>query len=444
MTNILKDAQKFAGLNLELLLNNVDIGVVVHNWDTKIRYANPAALRLLRLSFEQIIGKDAWDPQWTIIDEGHRRLDVEEYPVSRVIKTGQPIKNEILGLVDGSTEEVTWLLVSAYYEKTDGEEAFIIATFNDITETRHIFSFQKIVEHTDNIVLITESKNIEGPNGPSIIYVNPAFEQSTGYSSEEVIGKTPRILQGPDTDKRALARIKQALKQQKPIEETILNYQKDGTPYWLELKIFPLLDNDQKVTHFAAIQRDVTENKVMFEQLKAANEKLEQLAFIDPLTEISNRRMFEESAVGLVQSAQRRGEMIGVGIIDIDNFKSINDNYGHGVGDKVIRAFAQCLTQSFRRGDIYCRYGGEEFAFMASASSEKSLRQMHDRLLNNIRSLSVKTEKTVLNNITASIGIRIVKAQPDTDSDEALKLADKALYEAKHSGKDQVCYFEPD
>ncbi len=442
MTNILKDAQKFSGLNLESLLNNIDIGVVVHNWDTKIRYANPAALKLLRLTFDQIVGKDAWDPQWTIIDEGHRRLSVEDYPVSRVIKSGQPIKNEILGLVDGSTDEVTWLLVSAYYEKKNGDDAYIIVTFTDITETRHIFSFQKIVEHTDDIVIITESKNIEAPNGPSIIYVNPAFEQSTGYTSEEVLGKTPRILQGPETDKQALKRIKQALKQEKPVEETILNYQKDGTPYWLELKIFPLLDKNKKVTHFAAIQRDVTEKKTMFEQLKTANEKLEQLAFVDPLTEISNRRMFEESAVGLIQSAQRRGEVIGVGMIDIDNFKSINDNYGHGVGDEVIRCFAQCLTQSFRRGDICCRYGGEEFAFIASASTEASLHQLHERLLSNIRGLIVKTEKVSLSNITASIGISVLKAEPNTDTDTALKQADRALYKAKHSGKDQICYFQ--
>ncbi|MFV1872487.1 MAG: PAS domain-containing protein [Oleiphilus sp.] len=309
-------------LNLLKFLESAHIGIVIHRWDTSIVYANPTALELLRLSYKQIIGKDAKDPQWNIIDEDHQRLKVDEYPVNKAKNNPEPLRNEVVGLVDSSSPTITWLMVNAYTEyESENDEGFIVVTFNDISDEKKQFSFAKLMENTQDIVIVTEAENIDAPLGPRIIYVNTAFEKTTGYSVDEVIGETPRILQGSMTDKSALHRIRQAMLNKKSITETVLNYTKLGVPYWLEMNIFPLLNNYGDVTHFAAIERDVTKQRFYQDQLekrnqdlkdvkenleslveertkklRVLNDKLGRMAFYDQLTEIPNRRYFMEQA----------------------------------------------------------------------------------------------------------------------------------------------------
>ena len=460
-------SSEFANLNLKTLLEHAQFGVVIHRWDTSVVYANPTALQLLRLSYEQIIGKDSFDPQWNFLDDAGKKLLVEDYPVNKVKRTRGRVSNEIIGVIDSSREDVSWFMVNAYFEgdKNDDNNQFIIITFNDISDSKQLFSFRNIVENTQDIVVVTEADNIHYPTGPKIVYVNQAFEKLTGYRQEEVLGDTPRVLQGTLTDDAAKSRIHQALEQKKAITETLLNYDAKGRPYWIEMNIIPLENKYGEITHFAAIERDISEHKFQQEQLEKRNQdlkalkrdlekiiqdrtielqkakaQLEKIAFFDPLTNIPNRRFFIDQANKLIKSCNRRGTMIAFGILDLDDFKSLNDNYGHDIGDAVLVKLADLLANFFRTDDAYCRFGGEEFAFAVAINQQDDALVLAQRLINVIREIRVDSGINGLLAITASLGIKAMLPEQDTDLEKELKQADIAMYQAKKLGKDKF-YF---
>jgi len=134
--------------------------------------------------------------------------------------------------------------------------------------------FAKVIAETNDVVIISETEPLELP-GPRIVFVNESFERVTGYTREEAIGNTPRMLQGPQPDRAPLDRIHRALKQWQPVRAEVLNYTKDGRDFWADLMIFPIADESGWFTHWASIQRDITENKQMFLDLVKAKEGAE-------------------------------------------------------------------------------------------------------------------------------------------------------------------------
>ncbi len=154
--------------------------------------------------------------------------------------------------------------------------------FRDITEeqarTEQLRLLEAAVSQQSDMLMITEAVPIDGPEGPRIVYVNDAFTRRSGYSRDEVIGATPRLLQGPRTDRAALDRIKAALRAQVPVREEVVNYTKQGDPYWLEIDIVPLTDEAGEPTHFVAVERDVTERRLMEEATRLSNERFHLVA----------------------------------------------------------------------------------------------------------------------------------------------------------------------
>ncbi|MGC1394724.1 MAG: PAS domain S-box protein, partial [Coleofasciculaceae cyanobacterium] len=119
---------------------------------------------------------------------------------------------------------------------------------------------ESAVENTQDGILITEAKHVDAP-GPELLYVNQAFTRITGYDLDEVIGRTPRLLQGPKTDRSQLDKIKTAIQEQKPVQVELLNYRKNGSEFWVELNIVPIASKSGQVTHWVALQREITERK---------------------------------------------------------------------------------------------------------------------------------------------------------------------------------------
>lgn len=450
-------------LNLKSLLEHAHIAVVIHRLDTSIVYANPTALKLLRLGYDQLIGRDAHDPEWYFIDEYHQRVPIRSYPVNLVLERREPLVNEVIGRFTPETNEVSWFLVNAYFEgEPSDEDGFIVVTFNEISARRHLFSYRDIIENTRDVVIVTDAESIEPPFGPQIVFVNRAFEDLTGYSSKEAIGQTPRILQGRGTDPECCKRIREALEKNEPVRETILNYSKEGKPYWLDLDIFPLMNDFGKVTHFAAIERDVTDQIFYSDQLEKRNTDLKQLkdsleklvaertqelrntnfnlqrlAHYDELTGIPNRRNFKEQASRHCQVAKRYDRWIAVAMIDIDRFKDINDRYGHDVGDQVLVETGRRFKAFFRVEDIYGRVGGEEFAVVLHTEGPEASVGVCKRLVDLFSGNPVSTGELEIN-VTVSVGLHAGKPSADYNLDKAMKEADKQLYVAKKNGRNRV------
>jgi len=282
----------------------------------------------------------------------------------------------------------------------------------------------ELIEASNDAVVITTSGDLDRP-GPNIIYANRAFSRISGYTKQEVIGKTPRILQGPGTCKRALGRIGTALRSGQECQEELLNYSKDGTPYWLDIHIVPLRDETGAIRDFGAIERDVTAKRSMIEHL-------ERLALEDVLTGIGNRAALEKHLESLAQTAGAPAETPCMLLFDLDGFKEINDTLGHLAGDEILRHFAGYVACKLRRDDFMARLGGDEFVAILLGYSSDEAFLFAEEVVSNLASMKVSGA----NRIGVSVGMTFF--QPGDEMASVIAGADTALYRAKDAGKGTV------
>jgi len=284
-------------------------------------------------------------------------------------------------------------------------------------------------------ILIADAQQPDMP----ITYVNPAFEIQTGYSQAEVLGRNCRFLHGTQRDQPGLDELRSALKEGRSCEVILQNFKKDGTMFWNQLHIAPVRNDAGTITHFIGAQKDIS-NQV------AANARIDQLAFYDPLTDLPNRRLFLDRLGNCVSVAQRKNVFGAVVFIDLDNFKNLNDAEGHEIGDDLLREMAQRLRQTLRQEDTVGRWGGDEFVLLLPALSDNSDISAHMVQIAIARIQKAICEPVVLgtlqHHIGASIGVTLFPKGVESASD-LLKQADTAMYRAKAAGRNSVCYFEP-
>lgn len=189
----------------------------------------------------------------------------------------------------------------------------------------------------DSIIITTNDFN---PPGPYIVYVNPGFTRMTGYSFEEAIGKTPRILQGPKTDQSVLKNIKKSLDGGKVFFGQAINYRKDGTEFWNEWHIEPIKDENGHITYYIAIQRDITERKKSEEAIAQKNLALKEiLAQIEIEKKTIKEDVMlnvEEVLLPALKKMRRKGTPLDRKYIDIleQNLKSLTSSFGRSVSEK--------------------------------------------------------------------------------------------------------------
>ncbi len=173
--------------------------------------------------------------------------------------------------------------------RADGSVDYLVTLVQDITERKRTEERLRLLEsvavNANDAILITEAEPIDKP-GPRIIYANDAFTRITGYSQEEILGKNPRILQGPKSDRAELDKIRAALKKWQPIQVELLNYRKDGSQFWVENSIVPVANENGWYTHWIAVQRDITERKQTEEALRLSDEVLRQMPDAVLLTDL--------------------------------------------------------------------------------------------------------------------------------------------------------------
>ncbi|WP_131113387.1 sensor domain-containing diguanylate cyclase [Lichenihabitans psoromatis] len=296
--------------------------------------------------------------------------------------------------------------------------------------------FAQLAEATNDVIIVT-TPDMELP-GPRIVYVNPAFTRLTGYTADEAIGRSPRMLQRSGTDRVTLDAIKRRLVAGLEVHEKLLNYAKGGERYWLDLRIVPLRDEVGKITHFAAIERDITMDKRRLDEL-------EMVADRDGLTGIPNRRALLrviESEIAVLRSrstARPYGRDACLAFFDVDHFKSVNDAHGHGVGDAVLLGIADRLTENLRRSDALGRMGGEEFALWMPGVTLRDAQELVDRLR---RIVSEQPFETPSGPVKVSVSIGVTAFQPIDNLVHLMNRADTAMYSAKKAGRNRVVALE--
>lgn len=176
------------------------------------------------------------------------------------------------------------------------------------------------------------------------------------------------------------------------------------------------------------------------EERRALIHQLTELAIKDDLTQLSNRRHFQERAQDTLIQAQRHGAPTCLAILDLDHFKRINDTHGHAFGDEVLKMFARCSSSTLRPGDVLGRIGGEEFALLLPRTNLAAARQAVQRLLDQIaRQVMVAPDGTSVR-VTASAGL--IEADAGASLSALYYQADQALYEAKNAGRNRIWTLE--
>ncbi len=292
------------------------------------------------------------------------------------------------------------------------------------------YIFKQALDNALDIIVISEV-NPSDPGNNTIVYVNDAFTQLFGYSSEEIIGKSARLLQGEDTDFETRDKIRNALANGWPVHTEIANYGKDGKKFWIDLKMVPLYDDRGEVTHFLFIERDLSSRKSREEQLYYE-------ATTDGLTQIYNRQHTYQLASMAIEKAIRYQSEVCVLMFDIDHFKRVNDNYGHPVGDRVLTRLASEMKQQIRKADILGRVGGEEFFIMLPEINVNEAGIFAERIRKRVKAIDWQ-EIGINDPLTISVG---VASFYNDNLESIIEKADKALYEAKNTGRDKVCYYK--
>jgi diguanylate cyclase (GGDEF)-like protein/PAS domain S-box-containing protein len=304
----------------------------------------------------------------------------------------------------------------------------------------HLRLLESGIARLNDIVMITETDKAEA-NQQRIIFVNDAFENVTGFSRDEVLGKAPSILDGKNTQQDELLKINQALADLQPVHAELIQYKKSAEEIWLELDIVPVQDESGWHTHWVAVMRDIT-------QRKQTDIKIKQLAFYDTMTGLPNRQLLTDRLQQCLVASVRNQQSGAVLFIDLDNFKSLNDTHGHDVGDMLLLEVARRIVNCVRASDTVSRLGGDEFVVIVDKLDENAdeatlqVKNVCEKILRSFQEpfyLNGYTHHT-----TPSIGVTLFGKDANTTIDELLRRADLAMYKAKDSGRNAYRFFDPE
>ena len=282
-------------------------------------------------------------------------------------------------------------------------------------------------------IMITDANNV-------IMRVNRAFSEITGFSPEDVMGKTPNLMKSDRHDAAFYAAMWEGIERTGAWQGEVWNRRKNGEVYPAWLIITAVKDDEGLTTHYVGTSTDDTERR-------KAEDEIRNLAFHDSLTGLPNRRLLLDRLNQALASSARSGKCGALLFIDLDNFKTLNDTLGHDIGDLLLQQVAQRLVTCVREGDTVARLGGDEFVVMLEDLSGNLQEAATQTEIVGEKILAALNETYELGNYkhhsTPSIGVTLFVDHQET-IDELLKRADLAMYQAKAAGRNTLRFFDPD
>jgi len=401
-----------------------------------IRGFNGSAERVFGYNSSEIMGRNV---KVLLPDRYHRR---HEEAVRRLLKTGYSANigktREYEALRKGGTEFP--ISISMAPAHRDGSNLFL-AIIRDITERKQkaleMKKLSSAIEQSMNIVFITDREG-------KIEYVNPVFEEVTEYTKEDALGQDPRLLSSGDTSSHLYEEMWDTILAGRTWRGTLKNRKKKSGTYWCNTVISPIMDERDKITHFMAIQEDITE-KV------ASQHTIEFMTSHDDITGLFNRFKFTDMLDRWILSATARGEVKGaIFLVDIDRFKSINETYGHATGNtylrrmgKILRDITFSLHKRYISDDLHkpliAKLSGDEYAVFLPSITGKEASGIAETMRKRVEESHFFGEQV---SMTISTGI-VLYPDHGTISSELLVRVDAAMYRAKELGRNRSHLFMP-
>ena len=405
-------------------------GLLITDRRDLVLYANPRVAELTGYAEKEMLGRPAYElllppERWPAMlrrNEERMRGTAEDYEILLLRKDGTRF----------------WAEVNATpYRDAAGEIVGTLGAITDVTERgrtqQDLRLRERALASSLNGVIITGATQQDNP----IVYVNPSFERTTGYTPEETLGRNARFLQGTDKEQPEMGRLRRALREGREFFGVLRNYKKDGTLFYNEMRVSPIQDEEGRVTHFVSVQNDVTDRKT-------TEERLVHRAFHDPLTGLPNRARLLDRAEHAMRRAARRGAGVAVLFVDLDDLKSANDSLGHEAGDRLLVEAGERLLRSIRPTDTAARMGGDEFAvLLEDVVGEDEAVRAAERVVQELGRPMILGGQEV--SVAASVGVafgapeEVLEGKPEG----LIGKADAAMYEAKTRGKNRYASFRP-
>lgn len=341
--------------------------------------------------------------------------------------------------------EIDLLTLQMANDLASNFENIISSNRNYKSENSNLLAEYKKAVDLSNIVSKTNPKGV-------ITYVNDKFCEISGYTRDELIGKPHNIIRHPDMPREAFKELWDTIKAKKSWNGVVTNMKKDGSQYIVDTTVIPILDVDGDVLEYIAIRHDITELEETKQQLRTINKamkhkvdelysmtnRLEQKAYKDNLTGINNRENFDDIFSTEMSNSKRNDEPLSLIIFDVDHFKQVNDTYGHQAGDDILIDLVHLIENNIKNGDIFARWGGEEFVILTPATDETGAYNLAEKLRKLVQS---HTFAYVGKGLSLSFGI--AQLAEEDNKRTLFEKADGALYEAKKNGRNRSEIFHP-
>ncbi|TXT36098.1 MAG: diguanylate cyclase/phosphodiesterase with PAS/PAC sensor(s) [Comamonadaceae bacterium] len=407
-------------------LENTSDFIYFKDKDGRFRFASQTLADITgNASWRDLIGKHDLE---VFPPETARIYHHEEFPI---FHDGKPLLNKIDPYFDAQGHK-GWVSTNKWpLFDSAGNVVGLFGISRDITAQKQneakLELAASVFSNSREGILIT---NLDG----TIIDVNEAFSDITGYSHDEVIGKNPRIMNSGRQSKEHYVAMWQDLILKGHWYGEVWNRRKTGEVYAEMLTISTVRNAQGQAMHYLALFSDIT-------MIKEHEQKLEHIAHYDTLTNLPNRVLLADRLSQSMTQAHRRGQKLAVVFLDLDGFKAVNDTYGHEAGDQLLMALSLRMKQALREGDTLARIGGDEFvAVLVDLTDATECEPILKRLLC-AAAEPIQFGPTSLQ-VSASLGVTFYPQGHEMDADQLQRQADQAMYQAKVSGKNRYHFFD--